>query len=338
MPNITIRDVAKKAGVGVATVSRVLNGSASVRDATRQKVLATIDELGFSPNQTARRLSLGKTMTVAVMAPFLVRPSYTERLRGIESVLSDSKYDFVFFNIETVGGRDTWFREVQQRERVDGILLISLPPSNDEVAQFAEAGIPVVLIDAAHPKLSHVIIDDIAGGYLATNHLIELGHRKISYVSDFMQKNPINFRPVFDRYQGFRNAMADASLPINEAYYYECRVDRRESRQLAHHLLTLDDPPTAVFTYSDLQAIGFLQAAEDLGIAVPEQLSIIGFDDIEAAEYMRLTTVRQPLFNSGVRGANLLLKQMMGKISRTANEIMPIKLIIRNTTAAPSRM
>ncbi|MCB8929145.1 MAG: LacI family DNA-binding transcriptional regulator [Ardenticatenaceae bacterium] len=193
MASITIRDVAKKAGVGVGTVSRVLNRNPAVREATRLKVLAAIEELEFTPSPIARRLSLGKTMTVAVIAPFFVRPSYVERFRGLDKVLSESEYDFVLYNVETTSRRDHYFRELARSDKVDGLIIMSLTPTDNTVESFLNAGIPTVLVDAAHPRLSHIIIDDCEGGYNATKHLIDLGHRKIAYISDHMHENPLTF-------------------------------------------------------------------------------------------------------------------------------------------------
>ena len=163
MASVTIRDVAKKAGVGVGTVSRVLNKSTAVSTATRQKVLAAIDDLNYTPSPLARRLSLGRTMTIGVIAPFFIRPSYIERLRGVEASLADSEYDFIIYNVETIERRDTCFRDLPRQERVDGLLLMTLPPTDEEVDRFQEADRPVVLIDSPHNRISHVNMRGCAG-------------------------------------------------------------------------------------------------------------------------------------------------------------------------------
>jgi len=196
----TIRDVAKRAGVGVGTVSRVLNDRPSVREVTRQKVISAIEALDYTPSPIARRLSLRKTLTIAVIVPFFTRPSFVERLRGVEFALADSEYDLVLFNVETTAKRDAYFRDVPRRERVDGLLIISLSPHDGDVDRFLKSRVPTVLIDAQHPTLSRAVIDDVAGGRLATRHLIDLGHREIAYVSDHLQ-NPFNFVSSRDRYE-----------------------------------------------------------------------------------------------------------------------------------------
>ena len=337
MASVTIRDVAKKAGVGVGTVSRVLNRNPAVREATRLKVLSAIEELEFTPSPIARRLSLGKTMTIAVIAPFFVRPSYVERLRGVDTVFAESEYDFILYNVETTARRDRYFRELARSDRVDGLLIMSLTPSDNTVVRFIEAGIPTVLVDASHPHLSRVIIDDLDGGYKATKHLIDLGHRKIGYLSDYMYEDPFNFQPVNDRYQGYRQALSEANIPFCPDYHRQGKLSRREAKKIAKEMLTLPNPPTAIFAYSDTQAFGILRAAEELGISVPDSLSVVGYDDIEIAEYLHLTTIRQQLVQSGIRGAQLLLEEINVQATSPQEIILPTELIQRKTTAPASQ-
>lgn len=331
MPSVTIRDVAERAGVGVGTVSRVLNDHPSVRESTRQRVLQAIEELHYTPNPLARRLSLGKTLTIAVIVPFFTRPSFVERLRGIEYVLADSEYDLILFNVETTARRDEYFHTVPRRERIDGLLIISLSPRDVEVAHFLQTGVPTVLVDARHPQLSRVVIDDVNGGYMATQHLISLGHRRIGYVSDRLE-NPFNFVSSRDRYEGYRQALAEADIPFQPPYHRQGPHGREEARTMALELLQLPDPPTAIFAASDTQAIGVLEACRDLGLRVPEDISVIGYDDIEVAEYLALTTIRQPLFASGVEGVELLLNAITQAPDTPQRVTLPVELIIRATT------
>lgn len=336
MASATIRDVAKKAGVGVGTVSRVLNGSTAVSEPTRQKVLTAIADLDYSPSPIARRLSLGRTLTIGVIAPFFIRPSYVERLRGVEATLAESEYDFIIYNVETVARRDACFRDIPRQDRVDGLLIMTLPPTEQEVQRFHELELPCVLVDCAHPHVSHVAVDNVQGGYRATRHLIELGHTKIGYISDLLQESPFDFRPVADRYQGYRQALSEARISFNPDYHRQGELSRREARRLATELLTLSDPPTAIFAYSDTQAFGILRAAQDLGLKVPDQLSVIGYDDIEIAEFLHLTTIRQHLYESGVQGAELLLAEISNATAVKQAVFLPTELVVRDTTAVPA--
>lgn len=338
MSPVTIRDVAKAAGVGVGTVSRVINQHPSVRASTRQKVEDAIATLDYSPNPIARQLSLGKTLSIAVVAPFFIRPSSVERLQGVETVLSEANYDLVLFNVETQARRDTLFRTLPRGDSFDGILIVTLSPQDVEADLLLQVQVPVVLVDAHHPRLNRVVIDDVAGGHMATQHLIDLGHSRIAYISDILESPFRHEGASARRFQGYRQALAAASIPYRHEYYQQDRHGVLQAERLAHHLLELPDPPTAIFTASDTQAIGVLRAAEQRGISIPKQLSVIGFDDIEIAEYMHLTTIHQPLFTSGVEGAQRLLeliRQPSVPPGRTEEFHLPLRLVQRQTTAPP---
>jgi DNA-binding LacI/PurR family transcriptional regulator len=315
----------------------VINSSPQVSEATRKRVLDVIAELNFVPSPTARRLSLGKTLTVAVIAPFFTRPSAVERLRGIENTLAESDYDLVLYNVETPEKRDNYFRAVPHRERADGVLILSLSPRDQDVASLARADVPVVLVDANHASLAslhRVITDDVAGGQVAVQHLIELGHRRIGYVSDPLE-NAFNFTSSRDRFEGYRRALAAASIPFQGRYHGQGEHGRYEARRLAGQMLALPEPPTAIFAASDTQAMGVLEAARDAGLRVPDELSVIGYDDIEVAEYLGLTTIRQLLFESGKRGVELLLETLENPPANPVCDVMPTELIVRSTTAPP---
>lgn len=331
MSTVTIRDVAKYAGVGVGTVSRVLNDSPAVSDATRGKVLSAIEALDYTPNPMARRLSLGKTLTIAVIAPFFTRPAVVERLRGIESVLADSEYDLIVFNVETSSRRDLYFRNVPRRDRVDGLLVISLLPRENDAKRLLQTGAPVVLVDVSYGEFSQVIIDDVAGGRRATEHLISLGHRKIGFVSDY-EDSSFYFTANRDRFMGYRQALEAAGIPLQSKYHAYGTHSRASAYEEAHKLLALPDRPTAIFATSDTLAIGVLEAAHNLNLRVPEELSVIGYDDIEIAEYLNLTTIRQSLFKSGVCGCELLLQEIDSPPASPQTITLPTELVTRGTT------
>lgn len=334
MTPATIRDVAKRAGVGIGTVSRVINDSPSVREVTRQKVLQAIAELDFSPSPIARRLSLRRTLTLAVIVPFFTRPSYVERLRGIEAAIADSEYDLILFNVETPEKRDRCFRDVPRRERVDGLIIISLSPSDEDVERFLAAKVPTVLLDAHHPQMNRALGDDVAGGRMATQHLIDLGHRRIAYVSDPLE-NPFNFVSSRNRYAGYRDALSAAGIPFVPEYHRQDDHGRHQAHDMAKDLLTLPEPPTAIFAASDTQAMGVLEAAQELGVEVPNSLSVIGYDDVEMAEFLELTTMRQLLFESGQEAVELLLDVIDSPSAEPVCSVLLPELIVRGTTASP---
>ncbi len=335
MAAVTIRDVARRAGVGIGTVSRVLNDSPMVSDETRQKVQKAIEALDYSPNAVARRLSRGRSMAIAVVAPFFTRRSYVERLQGIEHVLSAGGYDLILYNIETVARRDECLRSLPRGEKLDGLLIVSLRPHDAEVERLVNMGVPTVLIDAYHEALPTVTIDDETGARRAVQHLIDLGHRNIAYIGETLSDNPFDFQPIKDRYWGYRRALEAAGIPFRPEYHQQGIFGWRDARRMAHILFSLEQAPTAIFAYSDGMAFGVLEEAQHCGIAVPEQLSVVGFDDVEIAQYFKLTTIQQPLYESGARGAEMLLDQLDSDLGREATHVvLPTELVVRKTTAA----
>jgi LacI family transcriptional regulator, galactose operon repressor len=325
-----IRDVAALAGVGVGTVSRVLNDSPGVARATRERVRAVMDELGYRPSATARNLSLGRTQTLGVIAPFFTSPSVVERLRGIDDVVGRSPYDLTLFNIETRDQRRAALRRFARRDRVDGVLIISLPLTPAEIRALNRDGLPAVCVDVANAILPHVAIDDVGGGAMAARHLLEAGHRHIAFIGD-VEENPFGFASSERRLQGFRAALDGAGVALPSSYVKRGPFGRATAGRLARQLLSLRRRPTAIFAASDVQAFGVLDAAARAGLTVPDDLSVIGFDDIELAAAIGLTTVRQPLRESGRAGAALLLGAIDGNGTRTA-VVLPELAVVRRRT------
>ena len=330
-----IADVAARAGVGVATVSRVLNGRANVAEATRERVLEAIRALDYRPSSVARNLSLRRTQVIGVVMPFLTNPSPIERVRGIVTALSSSPYDLALFDVESAGRERRAFRLLADAHRTDGLLIVSLIPPDEEVRRLEQEGIVSVLVDARHDRIPSVVIDDIAGGEMATRYLLELGHRRVAFIGD-KPRDEFRFDSSRDRTVGYGRALAAAGIPVRPEYVREGTQSRYIARSIAEELLRLPEPPTAIFAASDTQALGVLEAARVLNVRVPEGLSVIGFDDIEIASYVGLTTVRQPLFDSGRRGAELLLQALAGGSLPARVETLPLDLVVRSTTRPPA--
>jgi DNA-binding LacI/PurR family transcriptional regulator len=326
----TIRDVARRAGVGVGTVSRVLNASSSVSASTQARVHLAMEQLGYRRSVIARSLSVGRTHALGIVAPFFTSPSVIERLRGVVERLGDSDYDILIFSVETARQRTDAFQDFARHDRVDGLLVLSLPLSDAEVATLRRDGLPVVLIDVAHPALTHVVIDDVHGGALATQHLLAKGHRRIAFLGDAPVAE-FGFTSSDRRREGYRRALEGAGIEPDDALVRHGRHGRAEAAALARELLEADHRPTAVFAASDIQAFGVLEAVGALGLRVPDDVAVIGFDDIEMASLMGLTTVRQPLFESGLRGADLLLGAIDGGSAPLA-ELEPLAVMERRTT------
>jgi LacI family transcriptional regulator len=333
-PPARIADVAARAGVGIATVSRVVNDRGNVAAATRDRVLEAIRALEYRPSSVAQNLSLKRTLVIGVVLPFLTEASPIERVRGIVTALASSPYDLALYDVESADRQQRAFRLLADAHRTDGLLVVSLIPPDEEVRRLRAESVPCVLIDARHDGLPSVVIDDVAGGELATRHLLELGHRRIAFIGD-KPADPFRFQSSRDRTNGYRRALESAGVPLRAEYVREGTQSRHVARSIADELLQLPEPPTAVFAASDVQALGVLEAARGLRIDVPEQLSVIGFDDIEIASYAGLTTVRQRLFESGRRGAELLLKALAGEPAPVRVETLPLDLVVRGTSRPP---
>ncbi len=336
MSDVTMKDVARRAGVSVATVSRVLNGSDKVIGETREKVLQACEELDYSLHLAAQRLRLGRTNTICVVLPYLTLPSIVERLRGVQEVLLDSNLDMIPYSVGSPEMRDRRIYDLANRSRTDGLMIISMPINDQQTERLLKNEMPVILVDSDRPEFSRVNVDDTEGGRLATQHLIDLGHTKIAFLSSHLE-NPLQFSSTLNRYHGYRNAMESAGLPVNPAFQVEGDHGRKEAEEMALRLLNLDDPPTAIFASSDSKAVGVLDAAKIKGIKVPEQLSIIGYDNIRDAEFLELTTIQQPLFQAGVVGCETLLSLIDQPGQDIEEIILPVELVIRKTTAPPSR-
>jgi DNA-binding LacI/PurR family transcriptional regulator len=323
--------VAARAGVGVGTVSRVLNDSPDVAQATRDRVRAVMDELGYSPSSTARNLSLGRTQTLGVIAPFFTSPSVVERLRGIDDVVGRSPYDLTLYNIETRDQRRAALRRFARRDRVDGVLIISLPLTPAEIRALGRGGLPAVCVDVANAMLPHVAIDDVAGGAMAARHLLESGHERIAFVGD-VEENAFGFASSERRLEGFRDELHRHGLGLPSAYIKRGPFGRATASRLARQLLSLKRRPTAIFAASDVQAMGVLAAARARRLRIPQDLAVIGFDDIEVADVLGLSTVHQPLLETGARGAELLLSAIDGVGGAPIEERAPLTVIERRTT------
>src|ERR1700733_1680380 len=322
----TIADVAAASGVGVGTVSRVINGAANVRETTRVSVQKVIDQLGYRPSHLAASLSRGTARTMAIVAPHLTRPSVVMRLAGALAVLDEQGYDTVVCNVDTPQQRDHHLAALTRRHRADGVIVVSLRLSRPQLASFQRAGVPLVTVGVLAPGVPQTVTDDVLGGRLATEHLLSLGHRRIGFVGDTarrMSAANLGFTASQHRLTGYRHALVRRG-PYGPA----------NAEALAAGLLALPDRPSAIFAASDTQAMGVLTAADRHGIPVPGQLSVIGFDDIESAALLGLSTVRQPLEDSGAEGARRLCALLREERIRPLRQQLALEVVHRSSTAS----
>ena len=310
-------------------------GSDQVRAATLRPVRDSIDRPSHAPGHAAA-LVRGTPRTVAVLVAHMTRPSTVVRVASALAVLAEEGYDTIVCNVDTPAERDRHLEALLPTHRADGVLAISLPLSRDQLGQFGRAGVTLVSVDAVTPGTAQTVIDDVAGGRMATGHLIGLGHRRIGFVGDTTFAKPpagLGFTSSADRLRGYRQALAGAGLGFEAGLVRRGPHDAATAAEHAAQLLKAHDPPTAIFAASDTQAIGVLAAAERLGVTVPGQLSVVGFDDIESAALLGLSTVRQPLARSGTEGAQRLCALLRGERLRVRREKLPLELVARASTA-----
>ena len=333
----TIQDVARHAEVAVGTVSRVINGRLGVKPATRQRVLDVIGELDYSPNLIARSMTSRRTGSVGIIVPFFTRPFFNEVLRGVEVAITQLEHEFMLYNVQSEDQCQSYFRKLPKQRKVDGLLVISLYPDDATAASFRRSDMPVVLVDAYHPLLTSLVVDNVEGGYQAVKCLIEHGHRRIGCVNGIPESD-FHFNPANDRLVGLHLALGEAGILYEPDLVITAEWNRHGGREAALQLLTRPDRPTAIFATSDLQAVGVLEAARSLNLSVPADLSVIGFDDIELAEIMGLSTVQQPIQHMGELGAQKLIAQIEDTTdSGPQPELIRLQtsLLLRRTVSTP---
>ncbi len=335
MPNPTIYDVAKMAGVGVGTVSRVLNNSTRVSPETHEKVLDAIRVLGFRRSKVARQLSTGiQHRNIGAIMPYITPPSFVERLRGMQMALShqDNGFNLILYTVSAPDRQHEQLLAIIDQSTVDGLLITTLNVSDVERDLLTQAGIPfVVLSDVCTGEANCISPDNIYGGYLATQYLLQLGHRRVAYVGD---EFPNNFGiPTSElRYKGYLTALEEYDIPFNADYVCLGVHGEETAHRLTQQLLTLPELPTAIFAMSDIQAVGCIQAVRESGLRVPEDISVIGFDDVQLSRYIGLTTVRQHLEQSGYLGMQILMDMLMTPEQVISRHLPPLELVVRATT------
>jgi LacI family transcriptional regulator len=311
-----------------------MNGSPHVRDSTRQRVLEVIERLGYRPSRLASGLALGTTRAVAILVPFLTRPSVAARLNGLLGVLESEGYDCIVCNVESPEKRDRSIHGFADPHRVDGIIVVSIPLRRQQVHSVLATGVGLVLVDSDCPGVPRVVVDDVAGGHLATSHLLELGHRRIGFLGDVTVRS-MGFRSIPRRLAGYRAALNEAGVAYDQGVVCRSQHSVEAATVTAKKLVGGRDPPTAIFAATDTLATGVLQAADELGVAVPSELSVIGFDDIDVAALVKLSTVRQPLQRSGEEGATRLVKLLRGMPVPALRTVLPLELMLRSSTSVP---
>jgi LacI family transcriptional regulator len=329
----TIVDVAREAGVGVGTASRALSGQPRVADATRARVLAAAERLGYRASVVARAFNKRRTQTLELVIPFIGRYLFLEILRGVEEVLADTDYSLVIRSVERASDRERVFGQCCTPSRADGVLIVSMLPPDRLVERLAVNRFPAVMIDTTSPLLPSVTVDYAMGEQLAVQHCVDLGHQRIALID--RPADPFGPLAPSPRLLGYQQGMASAGLQVPDEYVQVVPFDPVASAAALTRLLSLREPPTAVLAGSDTQAMGVLDAARHHGVRVPEELSVVGFNDVELARYLGLTTVHVPMREVGRRGTHVLLSAIDGHDELPDSTTLPTELVVRQTCGAP---
>lgn len=324
--NPTIYDVAKAAGVSIATVSRVLNFPLKVNAATRSAVMKAIDTLGYIPKAESRARALMETHRIGVIIPFFTVPSFVQRLRGIATVLNKNDYEMVIYPVDSRSREKSYLETLPIRKTLDGLIIVSQVFDESVSHRLIENKMETVLIEFYEPNFSTLEIDDIAGGYMAGRYLIEKGHRNLAFIGGKEQPE-FGVDPISKRMKGFKKALKEFDIPLDEDFIHEYALD---PGAVLRNMIAKTQP-LAVFAATDLQAIALIREARILGLNIPQDLAIIGFDNIDMAEYFGLTTIHQPLDESGKIAANLLISRLMDSTQSIQHIQLPLKVIERET-------
>jgi len=329
----SIKDIARVAGVSHSTVSRALRKSPLVNPKTTAEIQKIAEDLGYQPSAVARGLVTRKTYTIGVVVTTIADPFVSEVVIGIELAANDHGYSVILANSNADPAREKSVVHSFAERRVDGIVVTSSRVGVLYTPLLAQMMVPIVLINNQHPGefVHSVMIDNVQGSREATAHLIGLGHRRIAYIGD-----QYGHQSDAERMQGYREGLDCAGLPFVPELVVHGDSRPEEAIVAMDKLLALDDPPTAVFCYNDMTALGVLRSMHIHGVRVPEDISIVGFDDLFIASYTQpqLTTVRQPMRKMGRMAMESLLKLMSGQTSAESVKV-PAELIVRESTAPP---
>ena len=334
---VTIREIADLAGVSIATVSRVVNGRNDVSEETRELVQAIVRERGYAANRSARGLSAGRTGLVGVLVPLVYPVYFSAILSGVAEALYEQEMRLVLSPTQHEHDREVSLLDRLMHGMTDGALIVLPEESSDELARLLDAGYRFVVVDPLEPlddRIPSVSAAHMSGADQAMQHLLGLGHRRIGMIT-----GPQGWVATEDRRRGYYAALAAAGIQPDPELEVESDFEIAGGGKAAGALLDLPEPPTAIFAFNDNLAIGVIRAARARGLRVPEDVSVVGFDDVELATIVTpaLTTVRQPLAEMGRTAVSLLMRLLERKRFETLHVDLATRLVVRESTAPPRR-
>jgi DNA-binding LacI/PurR family transcriptional regulator len=332
---INMADVARMAGVSMATASRALSNAPGVAAATRARVLAAAEQASYVVSPEASRLSRGSTRRVAVVIPHISRWFFAAVLEALESVLREADLDVLLYHVGDAADRQAFFDRLPARRKVDAVVVLGFPVARAEQDRLELMGVSIVAAGGQSAAYPYVCIDDEAAGRQAMDHLIYLGHRRIAMIAAVDPDQP-GWPATCGRSQAYYSALSDAGIATDASLAATVDWGGLQGADAMSQLLGLRQPPTAVYAHSDEVALGAIRTLRRAGLRIPEDVSVIGIDDHPLAELTDLTTVAQPVREQGLLAGRMVLGLLRGEEVERA-VIMPTKLIVRGSTAPPRR-
>jgi LacI family repressor for deo operon, udp, cdd, tsx, nupC, and nupG len=331
-PNVTLVDIARLAGVGLGTASRALRNAPGVAPATRDRVLEVAERLAYVVSPQASSLRMGPTGRVAVVVPHLDRWFFGAMLSGLESVLRTAELDVLLYPVSDLQDRHDFFERLPARRKVDAVIVVAFPLNEVECKRLELMGVRIVAAGGQSAAYPYVCIDDAVAGRQAMDHLIYLGHRRIA----MLEANDPDQPPLISgRTTSYYAALTDAGIPVDPQLVEASDWGGENGAESMAKLLSLREPPTAVYAHSDEVALGAMRTIRRAGLRIPEDISVIGIDDHPLAALTDLTTVRQPVIDQGAHAAKILLELLRGNEDLDQAVTVPTQLVIRRTTAPP---
>jgi len=330
MKYITLKMVAERVGVSVNTASRAINNKSDINEETKKRVLKVAQELGYVQNATAVALRTKKTRTLGVVIADNRNPFYAEVLNGIEEAAREKNYHIILANTQRDYQKEEEAINLLLAKRVDGLLITPVQDRNDDIKKLIEANIPFVIVgrDFENIEVDAVYNDEVKGGFFATEYLIKKGHKRIAFINGFLHKSPAQ-----GRLEGYKKALKEHGIPLDDMMVSVGDIDVEDGYERTKQMLEKNLDFTAIFAYNDMMAFGAMQAVKEKGLRIPEDIGLVGYDDISFSSLISpsLSTIRLKKQELGTESVKLLLSRINGSLEKMKKIMLNVELIVRGT-------